>query len=95
MPLTFGIATVIRLLHNRSCKRLRRNAEALYAQEYAGKDIRQQIVAIAEEQHNLKKGGDVIIPVWLFEAMIKNSGSELSITDACKLYFDTVLTSNN
>ena len=95
MPLTFGIATVIRLLHNRSCKRLRRNAEALYAQEYAGKDIRQQIVAIAEEQHNLKKGGDVIIPVWLLEAMIKNSGSELSITDACKLYFDTVLTSNN
>ena len=91
MPLTFGVATVIRLLHNRSCRRHMQWMAALINAEFSDKTIREQIVYVAEGLRNEKKTGNIVIPVPLIAAMIKNSGDELDLEEACDIYLHTIL----
>ena len=91
MPLTFGVATVIRLLHNRSCRRHMQWMAALINAEFSDKTIREQIVYVAEGRRSEKKTGIIVIPVPLIAAMIKNSGDELDLEEACDIYLHTVL----
>ena len=55
LPLTFGIATVIRLLHNGSYKRRKEKEAAMFLSEYAGKDIHAMIRAMAREQREARQ----------------------------------------
>ena len=91
MPLTFGVATVIRLLHNRSCRRHMQWMAALINEEFSDKTIREQIVYVAEGRRSEKKTGNIVIPVPLIVAMIKNSGDELDLEEACDIYLHTIL----
>lgn len=91
MPLTFGVATVIRLLHNRSCRRHMQWMAALINAEFSDKTIREQIVYVAEGRRSEKKTGNIVIPVPLIAAMIKNSGDELDLEEACDIYLRTIL----
>ena len=91
MPLTFGVATVIRLLHNRSCRRHMQWMAALINAEFSDKTIREQIVYVAEGRRSEKKTGNIVIPVPLIVAMIKNSGDELDLEEACDIYLHTIL----
>ena len=91
MPLTFGVATVIRLLHNRSCRRHMLWMAVLINAEFSDKTIREQIVYVAEGRRNEKKTGNIVIPVPLIAAMIKNSGDELNLEEACDIYLHTIL----
>lgn len=91
MPLTFGVATVIRLLHNRSCRRHMQWMAVLINAEFSDKTIREQIVYVAEGRRNEKKTGNIVIPVPLIAAMIKNSGDELDLEEACDIYLHTIL----
>lgn len=91
MPLTFGVANVIRLLHNRSCRRHMQWMAVLINAEFSDKTIREQIVYVAEGRRNEKKTGNIVIPVPLIAAMIKNSGDELDLEEACDIYLHTIL----
>lgn len=91
MPLTFGVATVIRLLHNRSCRRHMQWMAVLINAEFSDKTIREQIVYVAEGRRSEKKTGNIVIPVPLIAAMIKNSGDELDLEEACDIYLHTIL----
>ena len=91
MPLTFGVATVIRLLHNRSCRRQLQRKSSLIEAEFSDKTIREQIVYVAEGRRSEKKTGNIVIPVPLIAAMIKNSGDELDLEEACDIYLHTIL----
>lgn len=91
MPLTFGVATVIRLLHNRSCRRHMQWMAVLINAEFSDKTIREQIVYVAEGRRSEKKTGNIVIPVPLIAAMIKNSGDELDLEEACDIYLRTIL----
>ncbi len=91
MPLTFGVATVIRLLHNRSCRRHMQWMAALINAEFSDKTIREQIVYVAEGRRSEKKIGNIVIPVPLIAAMIKNSGDGLDLEEACDIYLRTIL----
>lgn len=91
MPLTFGVATVIRLLHNRSCRRHMQWMAALINAEFSDKTIREQIVYVAEGRRSEKKTGNIVIPVPLIATMIKNSGDELDLEEACDIYLRTIL----
>lgn len=91
MPLTFGVTTVIRLLHNRSCRRQLQRKSSLIEAEFSDKTIREQIVYVAEGRRSEKKTGNIVIPVPLIAAMIKNSGDELDLEEACDIYLRTIL----
>ena len=91
MPVTFGIATILRFLHNQTCLMLRKKAAMLYADICGKEDIREQIAFIAGMQTIENYQGNIVIPFFLLEAMIHNSGSELSAEEASSLFLDTVL----
>lgn len=91
MPLTFGVAAVLRFLHNRSTRRMRQRTAELYLREFDGKDVREQIAAVAKRNPSGGNRGNIVIPVWLLETVIRNSGGELSVPEACGIYLDTVL----
>jgi hypothetical protein len=64
---------------------------ALINAEFSDKTIREQIVYVAEGRRSEKKTGNIVIPVPLIAAMIKNSGDELDLEEACDIYLRTIL----
>lgn len=90
MPLTFGIAAVLRLLHNRSCRVLRQRMARLFSRVFTGKDMREQVVSMADKHALGEKRGNIVIPLWLLEATVRDGG-DLSVPEACRLFLDTVL----
>ncbi len=90
IPITFAIASVLRLLHNSSCRRAGRKEAALHAREFAGKDARELIVAIAGG-HKAVKNPYITVPVRLIEAVIRETGSDMTLSEACRLFTDTII----
>ena len=91
MPLTLAIAAILRLLHNRNCRTLRQRAAALFLREFAGKDMREQVVLMADRHAFGRKGGNVVIPLWLLDAVVRSGGGGLSLPEASSLFLDTVM----
>ena len=91
MPLTFGIAAILRLLHNGTCRVLRQKAAERLQQVFSGKDTREQIISIAGEYAPGKKRGNIMIPFWLLKSAVQNGSGEMSEPDACRLFLDTIL----
>jgi hypothetical protein len=90
IPITFGIASVLRLLHNRSCRRAERKEAEFYRKEFAGKDARGLITAIACG-HRTGKHPFVTVPVRLLDAILRETGSDMTLGEACSLYMDSVI----
>ena len=90
IPITFGIASVLRLLHNRSCRRAERKEAEIYRKEFAGKDARGLITAIACG-HRTGKHPFVTVPVRLLDAILRETGSDMTLGEACSLYMDSVI----
>ncbi len=91
MPLTIGIAAILRLLHNRSVRALRQRTAALFLREFSGKDVREQVVLMADRYSRGRKRGNIVIPLWLLEAMVRIGSGGLSLPEACGLFLDTVM----
>ena len=91
MPLTLALAAILRLLHNRSYRALRQRTAALFLREFAGKDMREQIVLMADRHAFGRKGGNVVIPLWLLDAVVQSGGGGLSLPEASSLFLDTVM----
>jgi len=90
MPLTFGIASVVRLLHNNSCRRFRRRAEHIYNAEFADKDVREQIQDIAQH-HVITDEYAIDIPLWLLRIIVQDSKGSMTMDEAAAIYSETVL----
>ena len=90
MPLTFGIAAILRLAHNASCRAAKKRAAEIYAREFAGKDVRELVAAMADKHALGRKRGNIVIPLWLLEATVENCG-DLTVPEACSLFLETVL----
>ena len=69
----------------------RKRIAELYAQEFSKKDVKEQIVQVAEGRPVGMKLGNIVIPAPILETMIKCSGSDISTSDACRLYLDAYL----
>ena len=91
MPLTFGIAAVLRLLHNETCRILRQRAAERLRLEFAGKDMREQVALIADKYALGRNRGNILIPLWLLKATVQNGSGDMSVPEACHLFLDTVM----
>ncbi len=91
MPLTIGIAVILRLLHNRSCLALKQWTAAMFQREFTGKDVREQVVLMADKHSLGRKHGNIVIPLWLLEPVVRNGSGGLSLPEACGLFVDTVM----
>ena len=91
LPLTFGIATLLRLGHNRCCRIRRDRDTALFRAAYTGLDLRQVVTEMALAAKKKYGGKSLVVPSATIGYMIKDSGSDLDPAEGCRLYFETLM----
>ena len=89
MPLTFGLATLLRLAHNKTCLNRRAKDAELYREAYSGKDLREVIAEMARSRRTEMKTKSIVVPSQVIGYMIENTGSDLDPQEACRIYFET------
>ena len=85
MPLTFLIATGIRVLHNRSYDRRKAEEAACFTSLFADADVR-KIVAAMARSHSSAKILDIVIPSRIITIMLEHSKSDCTLEEACEIY---------
>ena len=93
MLFTFGVATLVRLIHNRMHQRDKADTELYYqtAPECALPTIEEAIIRLAQENKKNDAGGEVIVPRRIIKFMEKKYNSKKSLTDLCQIYLDEYL----
>ena len=91
LPVTFGVATLLRLGHNKCCERRRAKDAALYRAAYTGADLRQIIGEMARSRKRELKTNSIVIPSQTIGYMIQNAGSDLDPAEGCRYYLDAFL----
>ena len=91
MPVTYGIAMLLRLGHNRCCLRRREKDAALYRAAYTGADLRQVVEEMARACRRELKTDSIVIPSKTIGYMIQNSGADLDQTELCRRYLEAFL----
>ena len=85
MPLTFLIATGIRVLHNRSYDKRKADESAFFTQLFADADVR-RIVAAMARSHSSARILDIVIPSRIISIMLEHSKSEATLEECCEIY---------
>ena len=93
MPLTFGIATLVRLWHNYPFVKRRGNEAQIFLDYFDGKDAKDILFEIGKARANIQPYGDVVVPTLVIKKILCFTDSELKIEEACKLYLDGYLSS--
>ena len=91
MPVTYGIAMLLRLGHNQCCLRRRRKDAELYQEAYTGADLRQVVENMARSHKRELKTNSIVIPSQTIGYMITNSGSDLDPAEGYRLYLEAYL----
>lgn len=91
LPLTFGIATLLRLLHNHAFIRRRKNEAQIFLNYFDGKDAVQILSEMGRARAKIQPYGDVIIPTLVIRKIVYFTESDMSMEDACRLYLNGYL----
>ena len=90
MPLTFLIATGIRVLHNRSYDKRKADESAFFTQLFADADVR-RIVAAMARSHSSAKILDIVIPSRIITIMLEHSKGDATLEECCEIYLKEYL----
>ena len=90
MPLTFLIATGIRVLHNRARNRRKAEETAFYTQAFADADVRRIVAAMARSRSSAKIL-DIVIPSRIITIMLEHSKSDATLEECCEIYLKEYL----
>ncbi len=90
MPLTFLIATGIRVLHNRSYDKRKADESAFFSRLFADADVR-RIVAAMARSHSSAKILDIVIPSRIITIMLEHSKSDATLEECCEIYLKEYL----
>lgn len=91
LPVTFGIATALRILHNRSCRRYREQAKKQYQEAFRAKDMREVIIHLAARNSKRDTTGNIVIPYRILRMLLSSAEAEESFEDYCVLYMKECL----
>ena len=91
MPLTFGIATLIRLWHNFSFVNRRKNEAQIFLDYFDGKPADEILFEMGKARAKIQPSGDVVVPATVIKKIVYFTDSTLSINDAYRLYLDGYL----
>ena len=90
-PLTFGIATLIRLWHNHSFVRRRKNEAEIFLSYFEGKPAEEIIFEMGKARAKIQPSGDVVIPMLVIQKIVYFTESDMSMDDASALYLNGYL----
>ncbi len=85
VPLSLLIATGIRLLHNHSRNKRKKEETAFFTETFAGADVRKIVAAMARSRSSAKTL-DLIVPTRVITILLKNSGSDCTLEEAAQIY---------
>ena len=88
LPLTFGIATLIRLWHNYSFVKRRRNEAQIFLDYFEGKSAELIITEMGRARAKIQPSGDIVVPASVIRKIMIMTDSDLDMDTACKLYLD-------
>ena len=91
LPLTFGIATLIRLWHNVSFVNRRKNEAQIFLDYFDGKPADEILFEMGKARAKIQPSGDVVVPAAVIQKIVYFTDSTLSINDAYRLYLDGYL----
>ena len=94
LPLTFLIATGIRVLHNRTFDRRREEEAAFYKEVFAHADIREIVAAMARFHRQSAQGRDIVVPGRIIGIMVENSEGGCTWEECCGIYLKEYLQSS-
>ena len=92
LPLTFGLATSVRLWHNFSFSRRRKNEAQIFLDYFDGKTAEEIIFEMGKARAKVQPTGDVVVPVAVIQKIVYFTDSTLSTNEAYKIYLDGYLT---
>ena len=85
LPLTFLIATGIRVLHNRSFDRREQEEAAAFTELFADADVPKLVAAMARS-HSSAKILDIVIPTRIISIMLEHNKGGHSLEECCEIY---------
>ena len=91
LPLTFGITTLIRLWHNYSFVKRRKNEAQIFLDHFEGKSADYIIFEMGKARARIQPSGDLIVPTLVIQKVMIFTESDLEIDAAYKLYMDGYL----
>lgn len=93
MAITFGIANLLKVIHNAMHRRDKANTEAYYqtSEEYDFPTIEEAIIKLAKENKQYDDGGEVIVPRRIIKFFDKKYNSNKSLTYLCNIYLEEYL----
>jgi len=90
-PVTLVIATVLRLLHNRTYDRRQRREAELFRAAFSHADVRETVADIARERTASVRSEDVVVPRRIISILLEHSGSDCTLEECCRVYLDAAL----
>ena len=94
MPLTFLIATGLRVLHNRARVKRKTEETAFCTETFAGADVRKIVAAMARTRSSAKIL-DIVVPTRVIAVLLQYSGSDCTIEEAAQIYLKEYMESSN
>ncbi len=91
LPITFGIATLLRLGHNQCCLYRRGKDAKIYKEAYSDVDLRQVVEEIARANKRELNASNIVIPSTTIGYMIKNSGTDMDQEELCRCYLEAFM----
>ncbi len=91
MPLTYGIAALLRLGHDQSCIFQRKRDATLCRIAYFGADLGEVVENMARSHREELQTEDLVIPTQIIRHMIESTGDELDPEEGCRRYLEAYL----
>lgn len=91
LPITYGIAALLRLGHDKCCLYQRNRDAALCQHAYNGKDLGEVVEIMARSHKKELKTEELVIPTPIIRHMITSCGSELDPSEGCRRYLEAYL----
>ncbi len=92
LPLTYGIAALLRWGHNTCCQKSRERDVEFYRQAYGDTDLVYSVAEMARSRKKeLRSDGGIVIPTRLIGYLIQNSSDHMEPQEAYRRYFEVFL----
>ena len=91
MPVTLLIATVLRVLHNRTYDRRQRREAELLREAFSHTDVRETVADIARERTSAVRSENIIIPKRILSILLEHSGTDCTLDECIHVYLDAAL----
>ncbi len=88
LPVTYGIAALLRLGHNACCTRCRKRDVELYRRAYGDTDLKYSVAQMARSRRRELSSDSIVIPTRLIGYLIKNSSDTMEPEEAYRRYFE-------